>query len=389
MRRLIYRLLMTFLVCQLFGCLWGQSKWQSGLFIGGANYQGDLVETLAPILSETGYSVGVINRYNWSDQIRLRAHFIFGKISGTDLNATEGTGRRKRNFSFESQISELAFAFEYEPFPYKFDSSQTKRLISPYIYTGIGGSNFNVSNQYNSSNGLSEEIRADQEATKSNLAAVVPVGGGIKFNVNKHLELGVEVGTRLTFSDYVDGVSFSGNPESNDWYWYGGVNVGIKFLPKDIDDDGIADKGDECPEIKGLASTSGCPDTDGDGIADKLDWCPNEFGIASLEGCPDTDLDGIADAIDDCPKDFGLETTNGCPDNDADAIPDHLDQCPKLAGTVIGKGCPILDANGDGSIKEELEAQLFLYPPIVREIIKTQSSYWWIKNPEIWLYFQW
>jgi hypothetical protein len=31
------------------------------------------------------------------------------------------------------------------------------------------------------------------------------------------------------------------------------------------------------------------------------DACPDVFGLASLKGCPDTDKDGVADKDDKCP----------------------------------------------------------------------------------------
>jgi OOP family OmpA-OmpF porin len=56
--------------------------------------------------------------------------------------------------------------------------------------------------------------------------------------------------------------------------------------------DGVADKDDVCPTVKGVASLRGCPDSDGDGLADKDDKCPNEKGPMVSNGCPDSDGDG-------------------------------------------------------------------------------------------------
>ena len=48
----------------------------------------------------------------------------------------------------------------------------------------------------------------------------------------------------------------------------------------DADEDGIADKDDECPDVAGPAENNGCPwpDTDNDGIADKDDACSELSG---------------------------------------------------------------------------------------------------------------
>jgi type IX secretion system PorP/SprF family membrane protein len=55
----------------------------------------------------------------------------------------------------------------------------------------------------------------------------------------------------------------------------------------DTDDDGISDKEDHCPFIKGGIKTQGCPDSDGDGIIDMMDECPMEPGPADHFGCPE------------------------------------------------------------------------------------------------------
>jgi type IX secretion system PorP/SprF family membrane protein len=55
----------------------------------------------------------------------------------------------------------------------------------------------------------------------------------------------------------------------------------------DTDGDGIPDKEDHCPYIKGGKLTQGCPDSDGDGIQDMMDECPMEPGTQKNFGCPE------------------------------------------------------------------------------------------------------
>ena len=56
----------------------------------------------------------------------------------------------------------------------------------------------------------------------------------------------------------------------------------------DDDGDGVTNKLDKCPLVKGVPENDGCPDvdTDGDGVPDRLDKCPNEAGTAEYQGCP-------------------------------------------------------------------------------------------------------
>lgn len=104
------------------------------------------------------------------------------------------------------------------------------------------------------------------------------------------------------------------------------------FREKDFDGDGITDQNDLCPNVFGLASFMGCPDSDGDGITDSGDLCPQQIGPSHLQGCPDGDNDGLADKDDRCPEQFGLPLQGGCPDRDHDGIADYIDACPDKFG---------------------------------------------------------
>jgi outer membrane protein OmpA-like peptidoglycan-associated protein len=123
----------------------------------------------------------------------------------------------------------------------------------------------------------------------------------------------------------------------------------------DTDGDGIVDKEDKCPTVKGVRSNNGCPlDTDHDGIIDAEDKCPTVAGVKENQGCPaDTDGDGIIDSEDRCPTVAGVKENQGCPaDTDGDGIIDSEDACPTVAGVRENKGCPA-DSDGDGVIDVE------------------------------------
>ena len=123
----------------------------------------------------------------------------------------------------------------------------------------------------------------------------------------------------------------------------------------DTDGDGIVDKEDKCPTVKGVRANNGCPlDTDHDGIIDADDKCPTVAGVKENQGCPaDTDGDGIIDTEDRCPTVAGVKANQGCPaDTDGDGVIDSEDACSTVPGVRANKGCPA-DADGDGVIDAE------------------------------------
>ena len=142
------------------------------------------------------------------------------------------------------------------------------------------------------------------------------------------------------------------------------------IVNSDIDNDGIMDDEDNCPNTPSGESVddNGCSDsqkdTDGDGITDDIDICPNTPTGETLDnnGCSDsqkdTDGDGITDDVDICPNTPTGETvdTDGCSDSqkdtDGDGIMDDVDICPNTptGETVDTDGCSDSqkDTDGDG-----------------------------------------
>ena len=340
----------TWIVFLLLPCmLLSQPKWEWGVFAGGANYLGDLVETEWPEWNESQPAIGMTGGYNLSRVFSLRASAVYARLSGNDANFSAGQPHLNRQFSFDTQLAEFSLVFRYEPFGKKRypDEGGIKRLFSPYVYVGGGIVNIDPTPDFSRArgDGFLEKTRADKNSDFDRTLYTVPVGGGVRIDISKRSSLGVEVGVRPAFSDYLDGVSISGNPAEDDWYAFGGLAYTVQIGKQDTDRDGIVDDEDRCPRVKGVLVSGGCPDGDGDGVEDLEDVCPDVYGKLELNGCPDTDDDGITDTEDHCPLIAGKEATFGCPDEDDDGIVDDEDECPQDAGPKEYMGCP--DTDGD------------------------------------------
>jgi outer membrane protein OmpA-like peptidoglycan-associated protein len=129
------------------------------------------------------------------------------------------------------------------------------------------------------------------------------------------------------------------------------------LLVQDVDQDGVPDKDDACPNtpVGATVDSRGCSvDSDHDGVPDGLDKCPDTPAGATVDavGCPaDSDHDGVPDGLDKCPATPPGATVDalGCAlDSDHDGVPDGLDKCPDTpaGATVDATGCPA-DADHD------------------------------------------
>lgn len=363
------RFILAFLYVAMFASLpLSAQNWEGGLFVGGINYQGDLVVP-AFTFQETNVGIGLVIRNNINSKMALRGNLLFGQLNGADANWDEPAFRQRRNFSFESTITELSINFEYSPFSgseWLKGNDKFIRNISPYGFIGAGvafwdpTTNFNVSEAGTSPPATTiNRINEDMDSEFSTTAFTVPIGGGIKADITDKIIGGLEFGVRFPFTDYLDGVSAAANPDLDDWYWFAGATVTFRIqedekkedpLPMitDKDNDGVPDNIDQCPDTPGKDLFDGCPDRDNDMLADKDDRCPDEPG--TIHGCPDADGDGLADIEDDCPNEKGLMVDKGCPkvdgDSDGDGVADSIDECPNAAGPVNLKGCPDSDRDG-------------------------------------------
>ncbi len=308
-------------------------KWEGGLLLGFTAYDGDLKFAF----SEIRLIGGLFVRRAFGNYLGMNISLAQGFLGGSDEHSTATPWRVARNFAFKSPLTEIIVRGEYHFLGITRKilslsagasvmdevSQQIFRMrprrISPFIYVGGGVAVLKPTTNFNDKllpNPVTAGFRidADKTASKAQTHLIVPFGGGLRIPfVNKATILTLEAGFRPTFSDEIDGVSVAGNPNVNDWYFVGNVGLSKTLgYTKDSDKDGIPDKYDLCPFLKGDAKLQGCPDRDGDGVTDDKDACPNTTGLALYEGCPDTDGDGIIDKYDDCPNEVGSGRYKGC-----------------------------------------------------------------------------
>lgn len=109
---------------------------------------------------------------------------------------------------------------------------------------------------------------------------------------------------------------------------------------KDSDNDGVINKNDECPDVKGPPENKGCPypDSDQDGVPDASDNCPDVAGSAEFEGCPDPKNTITALLNENSFVFFELDRTALSKDatDFLDQIANHLNQSSGVVVEIIG-----------------------------------------------------
>lgn len=236
------------------------------VFGGVSNYQGDLQDKKFT-LQESHPAVGFGSLYEITDNLFARANVTFGTVSGDDKKSDQ-LDFRQRNLSFSSPITDVNLGLEYNLL------NLYQHRLTPYIFAGISYFHFNPSaidtsgkKVYLQPLGTEGEGFYDGRTTYSLNQIAIPFGGGFKFAITNNIHLGIEVGLRKLFTDYLDDVSATyadknllltnngpeavalafrggelntglvyppagtvrGNPKSKDWYYFSVITLGFRI----------------------------------------------------------------------------------------------------------------------------------------------------------------
>ena len=197
---------------------------EGGIFLGVTNYQGDLTKQDVT-LKETKPNIGLLGRYYFGPRFDLKGTFNYGYIAGRDANYDDqskdyGRFRSKRNADFTSNIFEASLNAEVNILP--FISNSRRYRFAPYVFGGIALYHFNprgyttsgdkVDLQPLGTEGQTLDAAADrgskdQTGPYKRWQGAIPYGIGIKYSLGNFWNIGLEIGQRKLFTDYLDDVS--------------------------------------------------------------------------------------------------------------------------------------------------------------------------------------
>lgn len=241
-----------------------------GVFVGTANYRGDLQKNFFP---NYGYKpvYGLMYKYFMNPFLGIRAGLSYTNLTAAD-SLSRIASQEQRNLRFSTQLLETQLGLELNLLPVSLENMK----VSPYVFGGVSVfyANPYTDTAYGQGKVFLRPLNTEGQALPNypdrkpyslvNFAGTF--GGGLKAFVCNKVMFGLELGFRYTSTDYLDDVSktyvnmdtlfryrgkqsvdysFRGdevpgwdgnNPDykyqrgtvkGNDWYWFGGVSVTI------------------------------------------------------------------------------------------------------------------------------------------------------------------
>ncbi|MDB5203503.1 MAG: hypothetical protein JWQ27_2912 [Ferruginibacter sp.] len=184
-------------------------KLHGDLYLGAANYQGDL-QTKRVTLQGAKPAVGLGLSYDISNHFIARTAFSFMQVTGDDKRNTTKQGNTARNLNFKTNILEGQLGVEYNIL------DLTNHSLTPYVFAGVAVFHYDpftfdsagtkVFLQPLGTEGQGLSLYPDRKLYKKTDFAI-PFGGGLKLALSDRLQVGVELGLRKLFTDYLDDVS--------------------------------------------------------------------------------------------------------------------------------------------------------------------------------------
>lgn len=179
-------------------------RYDIGGGLGMTGYLGDA--NTANLYKNPSWDLEVLLRYILNPRFAFKTNFYVGGLRGNSAQMTNVLPNAE-TFSFTTTFYEVGEMVEFNFFNYGMGRKYQKlSRITPYIAAGLGFTLWTV----------------DQ---KVNATVVIPFGVGLKYKVNKRVNLGVEWIMKKTLSDKIDGENLA-DPyqikhsfmKNTDWY---------------------------------------------------------------------------------------------------------------------------------------------------------------------------
>ncbi|MBT2557736.1 hypothetical protein J7E24_08065 [Hymenobacter sp. ISL-91] len=187
-----------------------------GVSLNAMNYFGDI--TPKPSIPSfragaTRPNLGLTFTHRFAPRISARASLSYGRITGDDAKAADQNDqdakyRYNRNMNFRNDIFELAGVGIFDLVENRNNYIKRPDFV-PYLFGGVGVIRHNPKGENATGNIVAlQPLRTEGQSSGYSLTQfVIPFGAGARYKLNKSFDIGLELGFRKTFTDYLDDVS--------------------------------------------------------------------------------------------------------------------------------------------------------------------------------------
>jgi len=176
-----------------------------GAQAGVSHYFGDINPDYG--LSRPGLSAGILGRYSFNNRIAIKASLNYARVSGFDSDS-DNEFQLRRNLDFKSDLLNGGFQLEFNFLP--FVHGDRDRFFTPYLFGGASMTYFNPKTKLNGTKYALRDFGTEgqDEGDEYNISTAGWLyGGGIKYSLNYHWSINVELAIHELFTDYLDDVS--------------------------------------------------------------------------------------------------------------------------------------------------------------------------------------
>lgn len=181
-----------------------------GAFAGVSNYLGDLSENSRKIyMQNTGFSGALFARYHINHLAAARLMLGYAGLSGSDA-LSDNPAIRERNLSFSADLFELSLTGEFN-FP-GYAPYNLERPFSPFLFAGVAVYYAEPTAGYAGGSVKLRPLGTEGQGLPGRpgrygaAGFAIPLGLGIKYAATDKLNISLEAGARMAFSDYLDDV---------------------------------------------------------------------------------------------------------------------------------------------------------------------------------------
>mgnify|MGYP006432666951 CR=1 FL=1 len=199
--------------------------WSLGVTLNAMNYMGDIVPKDAPASFDLGFTrptIGVTLERRILPMMTVRAGLTYGTLSGDDYTSVirafgsveaamqdpSARFRLYRNLHFRNRIAELSAVATIDLRQNRGFFYQRPSGFTPYLMFGVAAT-------YSNPQAKPEEdipwvdlrpLETEGESYGS-IVLSFPLGFGVKYKLNDRIDIGAEIGVRITTTDRLDDVS--------------------------------------------------------------------------------------------------------------------------------------------------------------------------------------